>query len=154
VNGIWFSILNQRFPTNAMAWTISPEVRTGRDYTDLLITRNTYSPFVAHPTIILEGKRDRGSTWDNVGSRLQEYAQTYVRRNGQFIYVVAARGRECRFFRYRKGDVQEMTCMAYNAATQRVSYLDGGRATTLDISTDQAAISYFIDEIIAHPTPL
>ncbi|KAF8478533.1 hypothetical protein DFH94DRAFT_60545 [Russula ochroleuca] len=155
VNGIWFSILNLRFPTDAVAWSISPEVRTSTgEFIDLFITRNTYNPFVAHPTIIFEGKGDGGTTWDRILSQLQGYAEIYVTRNGQFIYMVGAMGKGCRFFRYRKGDAIPTTCMVYNAATHAVTYLDSGRATTLDISTDQTAISYFIDEIIAHPTPL
>ncbi|KAH9996828.1 hypothetical protein BJV77DRAFT_130685 [Russula vinacea] len=122
-------ILNQRFPTDAVAWSISPEVRTTTGgYIDLFITRNTFTPFVAHPTIIYEGKGAGGATWDNILSQLQGYAEIYVTRNGQFIYMVGAMGRGCRFF--------------------------SGRATTYDISTDQTAISYFIDQIIANPTPL
>ena len=171
VNGIWFScvsesfptyisqaypaelclmarILNQRFPTDAAACSISPEVRTGTgEYIDLFITRNTFTPFVAHPTIIYEGKGDGSTTWDRILSQLQGYAEIYVTRNGQFIYMIGAMGRGCRFFRYRKGDAIATTCMAYNAATHAVTYLDSGRATTYDISTDQTAISYLIDQI-------
>lgn len=148
-------IFNQRFPTGALAWSISPEVRTSRgEYVDLLITRNTSNPFVAHPTIVYEGKSAGGDTFDSIRTQLQKYAVTYVKRNGQFIYMVAARGTGCRFFRYRKGDSMETTCMEYRASSRRVSYLDGGHATTYDISTDQAAISCFIDEIRAHPTLL
>jgi hypothetical protein len=41
--------------------------------------------------IIFEGKADGGSTWDRILSQLQGYAEIYVRRNGQFIYMVGAR---------------------------------------------------------------
>ena len=148
-------IFNQRFPTSAVAWSISPEARTSRgDYVDLLIARNTFDPFEAHPTIVYEGKSAHGDPWDKIRSQLWGYAVTYVRRNGQFIYMVGARGTGCRFFRYKKGDLMEWTCMEYKGPTRRVSYLESGHATTYDISTDQAAISCFMDEIRAHPTPL
>ncbi|KAH9996833.1 hypothetical protein BJV77DRAFT_130952 [Russula vinacea] len=97
---------NQRFPTSAVAWSISPEARTSRgDYVDLLIARNTFDPFEAHPTIVYEGKSAHGDPWDKIRSQLWAYAVTYVRRNGQFIYMVGARGTGCRFFRYKKGDL-------------------------------------------------
>ena len=150
-------ILNQRFPTDAVAWSISPEVRTrSGDYMDLFITRNTYNPFVAHPTVIYEGKARGGGTWDGILTQLLRYAQTFVIRNGQFIYMVGAMGSGSRFFRYKRGDAIPTTCMFFDPRTRRVSYLDSGRATTYDILTDagQTAISYFIDEIIANPTPL
>jgi hypothetical protein len=148
-------ILNERFPTNAVAWSISPEVRTTTGgYIDLFVTRNTFTPFVGHPTIIYEGKGAGGATWDNILSQLQGYAEIYVTANGQFIYMVGAMGTGCRFFRYRRGDAIATTAMSYNAATHAVTFIDSGRATTYDISTDQTAISYFIDYIIANPTPL
>ncbi|KAF8478535.1 hypothetical protein DFH94DRAFT_60555 [Russula ochroleuca] len=155
VNGVWVSIFNQRFPTDAVAWSISPEVRTSTgDRMDIFITRNAYNQFAAHPTVIFEGKANGGETWDNIFAQLLRYAQAFVIRDGQFIYMVGAMGRGCRFFRYKRGDAIPTTCMVYNATTHAVTYIDSGRATTMDISTDQTAISYFIDEIIAHPTPL
>ena len=48
----------------------------------------------------------------------------------------------------------ETTYVVYKATTRRVSYFDSGRTTTYDISVDQAAISYFMDGIRAHATPL
>ena len=39
-----------------------------------------------------------------------------------------------------------MTYVVYKATTRRVSYLDSGRATTYNISTNEAAISYFMME--------
>ena len=173
VNGIWVScvpflnfsshltlfaiprILNFHFPTNAIAWSISPEVRTppgGR--LDLFITRNTYNPFRAHPTVIFEGKSANGDFWDQIRTQLRQYAITYATANGQFIYMIGAKGRGCRFFRYKRGDAIDTTYMAYNPNTRRVSYQDSGLATTSDISTDQPAILAFIQEILRNPTPL
>jgi hypothetical protein len=148
-------IFNQHFPTNAVAWSISPEVRTtAGGLVDLFITRNTYTPFVAHPTIVYEGKANGGDTWANILTQLHRYAETYVTRNGQFIYMVGGMGKGCRFFRYKRGDAIPSTCMAIDPRTGQVIYLDSGRAITYDLSTDQPAISHFINEIIAHPTPL
>ena len=122
------------------------------DYVDLLIARRKTINLTT--TIVFEGKGDGCSTWDRVLSQLQEYAETYVGCNGRFLYMIGAMGMGCRFFMYRKGDAMEMTYMVYKATTRRVSYLDSGRATAYDISTDQAAISYFMDGIRAHATPL
>lgn len=152
-------ILNQdgRLPTDAAIWSINPEVRTtGGGFIDLFITRNTFNPFVMHPTIIYEGKANGGATWDNILTQVLGYAQTFVTRNGQFIYMIGAMGSGCRFFRYKRGDAIPATCMAFDARSRTVSFLDSGRATTYNILTDagQTAVCFFIDKILAEPTPL
>ena len=70
------------------------------DQLDLLIAQHSLKAINLTTTVVFEGKGDGCSTWDRVLSQLQVYAETYVRHNGRFIYMVGARGslRGCRFF--------------------------------------------------------
>lgn len=150
-------ILNEHLPTNAVEYSINSKFGTsGGNFIDLFITHNTYSPFVAHPSIIYGGKADKAATWDNILTQVFGYAQTFVKTNGKFIYMVGAMGSGCRFFRYKMGDTTPTTSMEYEPKKRLTLFVDTSRATTYDISTDfgQTAVAYFIDYIIANPTPL
>jgi hypothetical protein len=150
----WPRILNQHFPTNAAGWSISPGVTTSMSNMGLYITRNVYNSFMPYPTIVFKGQSVDAGSWSYVLSQLEGYAKAYVTRDYQFIYMAGAIGKECRFFRYKKGDAVPTTWMVYNLKTKRVSYEDPGTAISSDIVTDQDAIYHLMDEIISKPVPL
>ena len=145
-------IFNQRFPTNAVAWSINPGATTSPDNMSLFITRNEYKTFMQYPTIVFKG--ESVGPWDIILNQLRGYAKNHVTSKHQFIYMVGAVGKGCRFFRYKMGEAVPTTCMVYNPATKIVSYKDTTLATTSDIVVDQEVISCFMDEITSHPVPL
>jgi hypothetical protein len=145
-------ILTVQFPTNALAWSISPEPSTEqKKFLDLLVTHNTFNPIQQMWTIIYEGKSKNSS--DNAGAILTQlvgYGEAHVTQAGKFIYLIGAKGKKCWFYRFKKGDLIETTSMSLSA-TGAVLFKDSGLALEFDIQTDQNTIVLLLGYIFNNP---
>jgi hypothetical protein len=97
-------ILNARFPTDSLTWTINPEYRTKFGCIDLLVLRNESgsNPTRHVSTIIFEGKQSAGDNYEGILHQLVWYMQV---SRGLFVYLVGARGRTCHFWKFTKGNM-------------------------------------------------
>jgi hypothetical protein len=144
------SIFNFWFPTGASANAIKPEANYG-GFVDLLITH-----LIFHPTgidtpwrVIYEGKSSTGDTFERINTQLQRYASNL--RMGQICYLVGARGRECMFWKFKKGDSVEMKGIKVDLQGV-VQISENGRfpATKYDIEGNAGDIESILTYIELH----
>ncbi|KAF8962617.1 hypothetical protein BDZ97DRAFT_1759219 [Flammula alnicola] len=152
VNGIWNSILQARFPTNALAWTLNPEYSVTGGYPDFLVIRNDLNanPIRKAWTIIYEGKSSTGDTYPLIQTQLIGYTASLS--NGQFVYLLGARGRTCGFWKYTKGNSQPDQQMSSDGAGH-VYLKNISQVQEYDINTQQGAIADILQYIINNPPP-
>ncbi|KAF8170571.1 hypothetical protein BJ912DRAFT_997088 [Pholiota molesta] len=152
VNGIWNSILNARFPTDSLTWTINPEYRTKFGFIDLLVLRNEIgsNPTRRVSTIIFEGKQSAGDNYEGILHQLVRYTQV---SRASFVYLVGARGRTCRFWRFTKGSTLSAERMFLDKRGN-VCFKDKGVPHQYDIVDDQVPIAHLLCWIINNPTPV
>jgi hypothetical protein len=67
------------------------------------ITQNAAGALVIRParTVIFEGKRRNGENYERIYSQLVDYANA---SEGRFVYLIAARGGTCHFWRFTKSE--------------------------------------------------
>lgn len=154
VNRVYLTtrILFARFPTGQLAWTINPELQVSGGFPDLLVIRNNLNPTPIQRswTILYEGKRSNGDTYDRILTQLVSYTANL--RNGQFVYLIGARGGTCGFWRYTKGNSQPDQQMSSNGAGN-VQFRDLSAVQEYDIVTQQGQIADMLQYIINHPPP-
>ena len=105
---LWLtSIFHYWFPTGTSANTIKPEANF-KGFINLLITHLIFQPTsIAMPwRVIYEGKSSTGDTFEHISTQLQQYTSTLAL--GKICYPVGARGKECMFWKYKKGDSNAM----------------------------------------------
>ncbi|KAF8600734.1 hypothetical protein BDV93DRAFT_259091 [Ceratobasidium sp. AG-I] len=114
VNGVWNSILSERFLHPH--FIIKPEEKSAGGRPDLTIS---YQEFPAAGGVdwsyhlIYEGKLEKNvniSTWrwTKVGKELYDYANALSVNEGQRVYCVGAIGKRVAFWHFRKGDYLPM----------------------------------------------
>jgi hypothetical protein len=172
VNGIWNSyafsdlsysvsdnelflvtrILNARFPTDSLTWTINPEYRTKFGSIDLLVLRNEIGSNQTRrvSTIIFEGKQSAGDNYEGILHQLVRYTQV---SRASFVYLVGARGRTCRFWKFTKGSTLSAERMFLDKRGN-VCFKDKGVPHQYDIIDDQVPIAHLLCWIINNPTPV
>jgi len=151
VNGIWNSILSARFPTGQLAWTINPEYGIVGGFPDFLIIRQRFAPNHGQAwTIIFEGKSSTGDNYEHILTQLVGYTASLA--NGQFTYLIGARGRTCGFWRYTKGNAHPDQQMSSDGAGH-VYFKDLSAVAQYDIVTQQGQISDMLQWIINHSPP-
>lgn len=133
----FYRILSYFFPDNLSENAIKPEGSTAGDRemrpsaagtkrngrVDLLVTHQVFSAEgrgVSTPwRVVYEGKRAKGGgTMDDAETQIQRYLATGVSANAK-CFAIAARGRKCRFFRYRNGEGQEPLRTVYVSPKRR-----------------------------------
>jgi len=152
VNGIWNAILFARFPTAQLVWTINPEYGVTGGFPDLLVIRNdlNVNPARTAWTVIYEGKSSTGDTYPRILTQLVSYTASL--RNGQFVYLVGARGRTCGFWKYTKGNSQAYQQMSSDGAGN-VRIRDLSTVAEYDVVTQQRHIADILLYIINNPPP-
>jgi len=151
VNGVWNAIFNYWFPTGASANAIKPEANYG-GFIDLLITHlvfqgtNLTTPW----RVIYEGKSSTGDTFERISTQLQGYASTLS--TGKICYPVGARGKDCMFWKYKKGDSNAMKGIKVERGVVKISEDGGFPATKYDIVANAQEIQIILT-YIQHNTP-
>jgi len=152
VNGVWNAIFHYWFPTGASANAIKPEANFG-GFIDLLITHLIFQPAgIATPwRVIYEGKSSTGDTFEHISTQLQRYASTLA--TGKICYPVGARGKECMFWKFKKGDSNAMKGIKVERGVVQIS--EDGRfpAAKYDIVANAHEIQIILTYIQGHTPP-
>ncbi|KZS91562.1 hypothetical protein SISNIDRAFT_467496 [Sistotremastrum niveocremeum HHB9708] len=111
VNGLWNTAFHQYFAYRA---PVGPPERTYLLQTeahppglpthraDIILSRQTYTPLFFKWSIVCEGKVNSNvQAWDVILTQAARYA-VESSNNGDILYIVGARGRTVRFWRFRR----------------------------------------------------
>lgn len=147
-------ILNARFPTGGLVWTINPEIHLGNGFPDLVLLRNNLGVNPVAPgrqTIYFEGKNtNSGDTFANILTQLIGYTTGFA--DHQFTYLIGAKGRSCGFWRYTKGRFLEVERMS-STGNGVVTFADISNVQEYDIVLQQASIADMLRYIFVNPPP-
>ncbi|KAG6810156.1 hypothetical protein H0H92_013071 [Tricholoma furcatifolium] len=115
VNGLWSAILYHHFKAkiDTLEFSVNPELRTKAEggtggFSDLVLVRNDFSKETVEGKwqIILEGKSQKGECFSKARGQLLGYAKEMSGKSHNMrCYLIAAKGINCRFWIYNKGDL-------------------------------------------------
>jgi len=146
------SIFNHWFPTDASENAIKPEANYG-GFVDLLITHQIFHPTSIETPwrVIYEGKKSDGDTFELISTQLHGYASNLGM--GQICYLVGARGSECMFWKFKKGDSVEMKGIKVERGVVKIS--ENGRfpAAKYDIEGNPGEIEIILTYIELNTAP-
>ncbi|KAG6809513.1 hypothetical protein H0H92_015974 [Tricholoma furcatifolium] len=163
VNGLWMSIMNVYFAEKlkTLQYTLNPELRTKYKkggISDLALVKHSYDNEAKQATaawqIIIEGKREGGDS-DNFEKTLEQlvgYANGVLKTNGQWCYLIAAKGEHCMFWKYIRGSLYAVQPMKVE---NRVVTINGNIATQImltlstpySLKSDQESIMIMLQHI-------
>ncbi|KIJ28066.1 hypothetical protein M422DRAFT_779197 [Sphaerobolus stellatus SS14] len=144
VNGVWNAILNRRFPTDGLAWTINPEYHTQGGYPDFLVIHMENSGAYGAWTVLYEGKDASGDSFEKILTQLGGYTKDL--KAGKFVYFIGAKGRACAFWKFTKGNSQETQQMSVK--DKKVQLQNVTTAKQYDLVQDQTSISIILAYIL------
>jgi hypothetical protein len=134
-----------------LAWTINPEYRIVGGFPDILLVRHSFVPHHREAWVVVyEGKSSTGDNYEHILTQLIGYTASWP--NGQFTYLIGARGKTCGFWKYTKGNAHPDQQMTSDGAGH-VYFKDLSAVAQYDIVTQQGQISDMLQYIINHPPP-
>ncbi|QRW24850.1 hypothetical protein RhiXN_11762 [Rhizoctonia solani] len=158
VNGFWFSVLGQYFPTPAYLINAEEHVTTA-DRPDLYVTRldwglNNQSVKFS-PVAVFEGKGNTpgADNFEKIKAQLARYGKstTDAERVGG-VYCVGAKGRKISFWYFKKGDMIELKPIL-SSRSGLIIKDTAQMPPELDVINEAVTINDCFRFILANPVP-